>query len=84
MEIIKAENIGVKFKLSRNRSASFRRRISETLSNEESQEKYFWALKDVSFSIDKGDILGVEEVMAQVRALYYALLAVFMHLTKEN
>lgn len=60
MEIINAKNIGVKFKLSRNRSASLRRRLAESFSKENrQQEKYFWALKDVSFSVNKGDILGV-------------------------
>ena len=60
MEMIKAENIGVRFELSRNRSASFRRRMAETLKGKKDDKpKYFWALKDVSFTLEKGDILGL-------------------------
>ncbi|PCJ81371.1 MAG: hypothetical protein COA57_14260 [Flavobacteriales bacterium] len=60
MEIIKAENLGIRFKLSGHK----KRYIKHTLASVVKQQKKttmssFWALRNVSFSINRGDILGV-------------------------
>ncbi len=59
MEIIKAENVGVKFKLHQERRGTIKGLLARTLANEQSKDQEFWALRGVSFSVDKGHTLGV-------------------------
>jgi ABC-type polysaccharide/polyol phosphate transport system ATPase subunit len=58
MSVIKVKSVGIKFRLYRSK----RRKLREVILNPFSwNRKYqeFWALKDVSFSVEKGDIVGV-------------------------
>jgi len=59
MEIIQAQNIGVKFKLSRQRRSSVRGALARLMSGGRQKIQDFWALKSVSFSVEKGQTLGV-------------------------
>ena len=59
MEIIKAENISIKFKLYRERRNTFKQTIARIFSNKRREIQEFWALKGVSFSINEGETLGV-------------------------
>lgn len=54
--IIKAENLGINFSISKSRG-SFKVFIKNLLKKKEN--KKFWALRNVSFEIQKGEILGV-------------------------
>jgi ABC-type polysaccharide/polyol phosphate transport system ATPase subunit len=59
--IIEAKNIGVKFTLSRFKKKTIRTFAEELfgINKQSKQNKEFWALKDVSFDVNEGDILGV-------------------------
>jgi len=63
--IIKAENIGIKFNLGKVGYKKMQLTLKDVLNKgaevRKTEEKTsdFWALKNVSFSINKGDILGV-------------------------
>lgn len=61
MSIIEAKNISINFRLSRFKSNTLKGKIVSVFnkSNDTRQKQYFWALKDVSFDIKQGDILGV-------------------------
>ncbi len=59
MEIIQAQNIGVKFKLYRERRTSVRSALARMMSSGRQQVQEFWALKSVSFSVQRGQVLGV-------------------------
>jgi len=60
-KIIEAKNLGIKFKLTRFKRKSLKIIIDALfgIKKETNLEKDFWALKGISFSIEKGDILGV-------------------------
>ena len=59
MEIVKAENIGVRFKLRRERRVTVKSAIARVFANDRRQVESFWALREVGFSLKKGEILGV-------------------------
>jgi ABC-type polysaccharide/polyol phosphate transport system ATPase subunit len=59
MDIINAKNIGIKFKLHRERRNTLKGTIARVFANERRRTQEFWALKGVSFSIKKGETLGV-------------------------
>ena len=71
--IIKAENLGINFSISKSRG-SFKVFIKNLLKKKEN--KKFWALRNVSFEIQKGEILGVVGANAckQKRSLNLSLL----------
>ncbi len=58
---MKQKNISINFRLSRFKSNTLKGKIVSVFnkSNDTRQKQYFWALKDVSFDIKQGDILGV-------------------------
>lgn len=58
MEIIKAENVSMRFRLSADRITSMKEYVVRMLTGR-LQYKEFWALRNVSFSIEKGEVLGV-------------------------
>jgi len=66
MEIIKATNIGIKFSLAKRGLKKKQLTLKKVLDSKNEVRtvdtqisRDFWALRDVSFSIEKGDILGV-------------------------
>lgn len=54
--VIKADNIGINFAISQ-KSGSFKNFLKDFLKKKD--KKNFWALRNVSFEIQKGEILGV-------------------------
>ncbi len=58
MEIIKAENVSMRFRLSADRITSMKEYVVRMLTGR-LQYKEFWALRNVSFSVEKGEVLGV-------------------------
>lgn len=58
MEIIKAENVSMRFRLSADRITSMKEYVVRMVTGR-LQYKEFWALRNVSFSVEKGEVLGV-------------------------
>lgn len=58
MEMIKADDISMRFRLSADRITSMKEYVVQMLTGR-LRYKEFWALRHVSFSINKGDVLGV-------------------------
>lgn len=59
MEIVIAENIGIKFKLHRRKRGSLKGALTNVLSGKRPKEREFWALRRVSFRVKKGETLGI-------------------------
>lgn len=59
MKIIRAENIGIKFKLHRERRSTVKGAMVRIFANVQRQVQEFWALRGVSLNVEKGEILGV-------------------------
>lgn len=57
-DIIKVENVGMKFNLSKEKVDSLKEYIIKSLKGEISYNE-FWALKDINFTLQKGDRLGI-------------------------
>ena len=57
-DIIKLENIGMKFNLSSEKVDSFKEFFIKAIKRDIHYDE-FWALKNISFSINKGDRLGI-------------------------
>lgn len=57
-EIIKVEHVSMRFSLASEKVTSFKEYVIKTAKKQLSYGE-FWALKDVSFSINKGDALGL-------------------------
>lgn len=55
---IKAENLSVQFKLCNDNVRSLKEFVTATIGGKLKYER-FWALKSVSFSVDKGEVLGI-------------------------
>ena len=56
--VIKVENVGMKFNLSEEKVDNLKEYIIKLLKNELRYQE-FWALKDVSFELNKGERLGI-------------------------
>ena len=56
--IIKVDNVSIKFNLSTERFDTFKEYVIKSLKNQVSYEE-FWALKNVSFEVYRGDSLGL-------------------------
>jgi ABC-type polysaccharide/polyol phosphate transport system ATPase subunit len=59
MDIIKADNLGINFKVFRKTRGSLIDSLAGFLFNKRKLEDSLWALKSVSFTIQKGTVLGV-------------------------
>lgn len=58
MEVLKVDHVGMKFNLSKEKVDNLKEFAIRWLKNELAYNE-FWALKDVSFSLEKGDRLGI-------------------------
>ncbi len=57
-EVLKVENVGMKFNLNKEKVDSLKEYVIKLL-RRELQYNEFWALKDISFTLEKGDRLGI-------------------------
>ncbi len=58
MEVLKVDHVGMKFNLSKEKVDNLKEYVIRWLKKDLSYNE-FWALKDVSFSLEKGDRLGI-------------------------
>lgn len=58
MEVLRVEHVGMKFNLSKEKVDNLKEFVIRWLKKELTYNE-FWALKDVSFSLEKGDRLGI-------------------------
>lgn len=56
---IRIEHISKKFQLGKQSSGSIREYLSQALSSRKKNASEFWALQDVTFTVDKGDVMGI-------------------------
>lgn len=57
-EIVRVDRVSMKFNLASERIDSFKEYVIKTLKRQISYDE-FWALKDVSFSVNRGDAIGL-------------------------
>jgi len=59
MDIIKADNLGISFKVGKQKRGSLRDTIAGMFTNRHNKVDSFWALRGVNFTLEKGKTLGV-------------------------
>jgi ABC-type polysaccharide/polyol phosphate transport system ATPase subunit len=59
MEIIKAENIGIKFKMHYDRRRTIRETVGRVFANKRRRVQEFWALRGISFNVESGKTFGI-------------------------
>lgn len=59
MEVIRATDLGVKFKIRRRKRTSARSLVVSGLKKKRDESGEFWALRHVTFSVNEGDTVGV-------------------------
>lgn len=57
--MINIENVSMKFNLGVERDSSLKQFIIDLFKGKKKQKEEFWALKDVNFHIDKGEVIGL-------------------------
>lgn len=56
--MIEAKNISMRFNLGIEKNFSFKQAFIDILSGKKKPKSYFWALEDVSFNVEKGEVVG--------------------------
>ncbi|MBI1731085.1 ABC transporter ATP-binding protein [Candidatus Acetothermia bacterium] len=59
MTIIRAEGVGVKFRLHREKHLSFRKSVADLITRKSQRSEDFWALRNINLSVNEGETLGV-------------------------
>lgn len=59
MEVIRANNMSKQYVLGSRQPYSFREMLSGMFQREDESKRILWALRDVSFSVDEGETLGL-------------------------
>ena len=76
-DIIKVENVGMKFNLSKEKIDSLKDYVIKSLKGQVSYNE-FWALKDINFTLKKGDRLGILGVNGAGKStLFKVIVGVF-------
>lgn len=57
-EIVRVDNVSIKFKLDQNKIKSLKEFIIRSITKKMKYED-FWALKNVSFTVNRGDVVGI-------------------------
>lgn len=81
--IIKLDKVGMKFNLSEEKVDNLKEYIIKLLKNELRYQE-FWALKDVSFQIDKGDRLGILGLNGAGKSTLLKVIAGVLKATEGN
>ena len=58
-ELLRVEHIGMQFNLSKERVDDFREYVIRLLRGEKLEKEEFWALKDINFTLNEGDRIGI-------------------------
>jgi lipopolysaccharide transport system ATP-binding protein len=56
---IKVDSISKKYTLGKQKESSLRHALTSVFKNKEEKNETFWALKDISFDIEQGDVIGI-------------------------
>ena len=57
--VIRVSNLSKNYSIGKQKDNSLRSTLSDILKSSKSKSEQFWALKDVSFEINKGDVVGI-------------------------
>lgn len=81
---IKVKDVGMEFNLNQEKINNLKEYVIKFLKRELSQQSAFWALKGVSFEVEKGDKLGVIGLNGAGKSTLLKLIAGVMKPTEGN
>lgn len=81
--VIKVENVGMEFNLSQEKTDNLKEYVIKFLKKELMYQS-FWALKDISFNVEKGDKLGVLGLNGAGKSTLLKLISGVMKPTEGN
>lgn len=58
-ELLRVEHVGMKFNLSKERVNDFREYVIRIFRGQKMERDEFWALRDIDFTLDEGDRIGI-------------------------
>ena len=81
--MIEVNNVSMKFNLASEKLDSFKEFVIKTIKHQVTYDE-FWALQDVSFSVDKGDALGLIGLNGSGKSTMLKVIAGVLKPTKGN
>lgn len=67
--VLRVEHVGMRFNLSKERVDSLKDYILKSITRQMKFDE-FWALKDINFTLEKGERIGILEQTEQERVLF--------------